>query len=405
MKRTWLVSIVFLNVIALLSIGFAAPAPTSAAQQGPQTIKVGVLASMTGFDAAMGKPLIDGAQLAVQEVNKGGGVFVKEFNRKIPMELVIQDMESSPAKAIARAEALNSQYNVPIAFGTTLINAAAATLEKNGMPALYADVTTNGMLQRGLKYYFVMGPMNKDFCDSAFGLFNSLPAGQKPTKWAIFEETTASFAVELSKFIEETAPKHGVTIVSHGKYKSNEPDLTPLIREAQSAGAEVVFSTPSTADSITLLKQIREVGYKPKAIITIRGSDDRSWGENGSLGDYVIGNMSFFHSWKFPNVDKLNAAYKAKFGGDTFPQSGEGWACIQVIADAIARAGTLDRAKLRDAVASTKNLMTVMGPITFGPDGGRINPVGANYQWQKGKQVLVYPKNLATEKFVYPYPW
>jgi len=153
------------------------------------------------------------------------------------------------------------------------------------------------------------------------------------------------------------------------------------------------------------LKQIREVGYKPKAIAELRGADDRSWGQIGSLGDYVIGSLNFFHTWKFPGVDKLNAAYKAKFGGDTFPEAGEGYACVQVIADVITRAGTLDRVKLRDTLSSTKNLMTVMGPVTFRPDGGRDNPPTANYQWQKGNQVLVYPQNLATGKLVYPYPW
>jgi branched-chain amino acid transport system substrate-binding protein len=261
------------------------------------------------------------------------------------------------------------------------------------------------MLQRGLKYYFVICPMNKEFRNSILGLFDSLPAAQKPKKWAILEETTASFVVELTRFIREAAPGHGMTIVSDGKYKRNEPDLTPLIRDAQAAGAEVIFSAPNTGDAVTLLKQIREVGYKPTAIVTIRGSDDRSWGQIGSLGDYVIGTLNFFHTWQFPGVDKLNAAYKAKFGGDTFPQSGEAYACVQGIADVINRAGTLDRGKLRDALASTKNLMTVMGSVTFLPDGGRDNPPTANYQWQKGKQVLVYPQSLATGKFVYPYPW
>ena len=395
-------TIIMVSICLILVLAFI---PAYAQPKAPESIKVGVLASMTGFDASMGKPLIDGAQLAVQEVNAGGGVFVKEFNRKIPLELVVLDMESAPDKAIARAEALNSQYKTPIAFGTTLINAAAATFEKNGMAVLCSAVTTVGMLQRGLKYYFVVNAMNKDYVNSLFGLFDSLPAGQKPTKWAIFEETTASFVVEIARFLREDAPGHGVTIVSNGKYKANEPDLTPLIREAQAAGAEVVFSAPNTADGITLLKQIREVGYKPKAIAELRGADDRSWGQIGSLGDYVIGSLNFFHTWKFPGVDKLNAAYKAKFGGDTFPEAGEGYACVQVIADVITRAGTLDRVKLRDTLSSTKNLMTVMGPVTFRPDGGRDNPPTANYQWQKGNQVLVYPQNLATGKLVYPYPW
>jgi branched-chain amino acid transport system substrate-binding protein len=72
------------------------------------------------------------------------------------------------------------------------------------------------------------------------------------------------------------------------------------------------------------------------------------------------------------------------------------------LAGAIEKAGTLDRAKIRDAIAAT-NMMTVIGPLKFRPDGTGV-VVYFGVQWQKGKQEVVFPKEYATAPLVYPMP-
>ncbi len=74
---------------------------------------------------------------------------------------------------------------------------------------------------------------------------------------------------------------------------------------------------------------------------------------------------------------------------------GSAYACIQIYADAIQRAGTLDPKKVRDAIAAT-NMMTVMGPMTFAPNGrGQGKYLRLMAQWQKGKDELVWPSDQA----------
>ncbi|HYB74220.1 MAG TPA: ABC transporter substrate-binding protein, partial [Candidatus Sulfotelmatobacter sp.] len=78
------------------------------------------------------------------------------------------------------------------------------------------------------------------------------------------------------------------------------------------------------------------------------------------------------------------------------------YACVQVVANAIERAGSLDREKVRDAIAAT-NMMTVIGPVRFNPDGtGQVQTFVV--QWLDGKQELVWPKEFATKPFAYPAP-
>ncbi|MFB0537213.1 MAG: amino acid ABC transporter substrate-binding protein, partial [Anaerolineae bacterium] len=82
--------------------------------------------------------------------------------------------------------------------------------------------------------------------------------------------------------------------------------------------------------------------------------------------------------------------------------TGPSYACVQILADAIERAGTLDRAAIRDAMAAT-NMTTVIGPVTFREDGTGVvlNPF---IQWQGSKQELVWPPEHATAPFAYPAP-
>ena len=82
--------------------------------------------------------------------------------------------------------------------------------------------------------------------------------------------------------------------------------------------------------------------------------------------------------------------------------TGPAYACVQILASAIEKAGTLDRDKIRDAMAAT-NMMTVVGPVTFNADGtGKVlDPL---IQWQNGKLELVWPAEQQSAKLAYPAP-
>jgi branched-chain amino acid transport system substrate-binding protein len=81
---------------------------------------------------------------------------------------------------------------------------------------------------------------------------------------------------------------------------------------------------------------------------------------------------------------------------------GPAYACVQILAAAITRAGSADREKVRDAIAAADQV-TVIGPVKFRPDGTGIVQA-AFAQWQNGKQELVWPKEYATAPLAYPAP-
>ncbi|HUL30679.1 MAG TPA: ABC transporter substrate-binding protein, partial [Thermodesulfobacteriota bacterium] len=106
---------------------------------------------------------------------------------------------------------------------------------------------------------------------------------------------------------------------------------------------------------------------------------------------------------KFPGVKALNEAVLAKTGQPTNPSVGPAYASIRVAAAAIEKAGSLDRAAVRDALAAT-DMMTVMGQVKFAPNNTRQNAIRPVIQWQNGSMELVWPDNQKSKPLVYPIP-
>ena len=397
MRKQWIA--VMISISLMLMLAFV---PAYSQPAAPKTIRIGILVSFTGPDAMIGKPAKDGYEMAVEKINKDGGVLVKEYGKKIPLELSILDMETNPEKAIARAEALNQQ-NVSVVCGTTLMSATSDIFEKNKLPAITSLVTTVGLFERGFKYYFGMSKMNDGVVDAIFAAFTNLPKDQRPAKWALWQEQT-DWIVELFDIARQKAPAKGMTFVSENKYAMLTKDMGPLILSAKKAGAEAIFSAPTPPDAITMLKQMKELDYHPRAIVMIRACDDPAWVKmTGPMGDYVIGCPDWHPVLNYPGVKELNVEYKAKFGTDTHIVVGNAYASIQVAAAAIEKAGSLDRTKIRDAIAGT-DMMTVFGQVKFNEKDRRINVPLVATQWQKGKMEMIWPDNMKSKAMIYPIP-
>ena len=123
----------FSLVLAMLPFGLTSANGASA----PEAIKIGGALPLTGKFAAGGKELKEGYQMAVADINASGGVYVKAFDKKIPIKLILLDDESDPTKTVSRLEKLNSVDKVITyvgGYGSGLNAAAAPVAEKNKVP-------------------------------------------------------------------------------------------------------------------------------------------------------------------------------------------------------------------------------------------------------------------------------
>ena len=380
--------------------------PTEVPPPAPEYIEIGASIPMTGKYGALGAMVKPGYEYAVQAINTAGGVYVKEYDARIPIRLTIYDDESDPTKAVSKLETLYSDQNVTAYLGgagSDMHAATAAIAEKNKVPYLGVAFALWQIHQQGYQYLFSPFPKSLAQAKDVFEILNaSIAEGERPTKVAIFQEKT-DWGIELGGLWKENAPRYGYEVVVYEEYAPRTEDMSNMILKAKGAGAEALLALPSPPDGITMFKQMSELGWAPKFSLIIRAPENVSWGETmGTAGDYVTIFPGWHNGENFPGVAGLNAQYQAEFDRPADLLTGPAYACVQILADAIERAGTLDRDAIRDAIAAT-DMMTVVGSVTFNADGtgNVLNPL---VQWLNGKLELVWPTDQATADLAYPAP-
>jgi len=386
--------VLMLFVLALVG---AWPLPALA-----QSIKVGAVVPLTGRYGPGGAQVRAGYEIAVEHVNAAGGVTVG--GKKMPLELVLLDDESDATKTVARLETLGAQGVVAYlgGFGSDLHAAAASVAEKNKIPYLGVAFALHKVHQQGFRYLFSPFWKSPDIGQATQGLFSTIPAAERPKTAAIFQEKT-DWGREMAAAWTEAGKAAGYQVVVQGEYAPGAKDFSDLILKAKAANADAVFALPTPPDGMTMIKQMKELGYSPKLTLFIRAPDPPIWTKNlGKDGDFVLLAPGWHHGVKAPGVKELNEAHVKKIGRPADPIAGPAYACVQILAAALTRAGAPDRQKVRDAIAAT-DTTTVVGPVKFRADGtGTVQSVFV--QWINGKQELVWPKESATAPLAYPAP-
>jgi branched-chain amino acid transport system substrate-binding protein len=392
----------------------ATPAPPTAvpptqaptAKPAPAAIEVGASIPLTGKFGSLGTQVKPGYEYAVKDINAAGGVYVKEYDEKIPLHLTIYDDESDPTKAVSKLETLFSDQK-GVAYlggaGSDMHVATTAIAEKNKVPYLGIAFALNAIFQKGYKYIFSPFPKSIQQGPDTFTILNALiPEGQRPLKVAIFAEKS-DWGLEQEGLWKENAAKYGYTVVDDEQYAVGTTDFAAMISKAKAAGAETLLALPNQPSGEALFKQMVELGWTPKFSLIIRAPENVTWGKDlGKNGDYVTIFPGWNNAMKFPGVDQLNAEFQKDFNRPADLLTGPAYACVQILAAAIQQAGTLDRDKIRDAIAAS-NTSTVIGNVTFNPDGtGKV--LDPMIQWQNGKQVVVWPLDQANAKLAYPAP-
>ncbi len=383
-----------------------APATEAPKPPAPEYIELGASIPLTGNFGSLGNMVLPGYEFAVADINADGGVYVEEYGVKVPLRLTYYDDESDPTKAVSKLETLFSEQNVTAYLGgagSSMHAAASAIAEKNQVPYCGIAFALNKIHQQGYKYLFSPFPKSPQQAKDTFAILNAaIPEGERPTKVAIFSYSD-DWGKELGDLWEQEAAANGYEVVVRGENPVGVNDWSDSILKAKAAGAEVLLSLPIFPDGSGMFKTMAELGWTPKYSLVIRAPEGVNWGESmGTIGD----NVTIFPGWhngeKFEGVAELNAAYEAKFDRPADLLTGPAYACVQLFAAAIEKAGTLDREAVRDAMASIE-ADTVIGPVTFNEDGtgNVLNPL---IQWQNGQLELVWPPEQATADFVYPAP-
>ncbi len=386
--------------IAALVVGVPATgsigAPTAVA-------KLGTVIPLTGRYAGGGAQVRAGYELAVEDINRAGGV--QAGGQRVQLALSVLDDESDPTKTVTRIETIAGQGVVALlgGFASDLHAAAAPVAEKDKVPYCGVAFALHAIHEHGFRYLFSPFPKSPDLGRETYRMLNaSVPADQRPHRVAIFQERT-DWGREMGDVWTARSREYGYQVVLRAQYTPLSRDLSDIILRAKSANADAVLALPNPPDGITLVRQMKELDFNPKAVVMIRAADVVSWSQAlGKDGDDVLLAPGWHHDLKFPGVAALNAEHEQRFHRPADVIVGPAYACVQIVANAIGRAGRLDPGAVRDAMAAT-NMATVMGPVRFQPDGTAVVTT-VWVQWQHGQQQLVWPKDMGGVPLIYPAP-
>lgn len=369
--------------------------------EAPTEIKVGAVVPLTGRYQALGAQIKGGYEIAQADINGKGGIEVKQFKKKIPLKINILDDASDPVQTVARLESHFSDGVIAYlgGVGSDLHAAAAPTAEKNKVPYLGVGFALNKPHTQGYKYLFSPFPKSPSIAREFFNLMNSLTP--KPTKVALFLEKT-DWGDEMRDFCKKEAQSKGFQIVADESYAPGATDVAPMVLNARNAGADAMISIPSPPDGNLILKTMNELGFNPKIYFFVRAADSPAWNTtHGKVAEYTLLAPGWSPDLKFEGVATFNALYQAKYNSPAQATAGPAYVAVQVLADAIARAPKFTRDAIRDAIAATDLKSSIIGPVKFNPDGtGQVTTIVV--QWQGGKQVSVWPKEVAAGTLQYP---
>lgn len=358
MKRVLIVLI--LVIMALASVAFAA-----------EPIKIGYVANLTGDAATWGVHEKNGALIAVDEINKAGGVLGR------PLELVVYDVKAKAEDAISAVRRLILEDKVVAIGGTNFSGlniATAPILEQYHVaqigsfptnPAVTVDPETGKVRPYSFRQCFTDPYQGKVFAEY---LYNKL--GIKEA--AIIHDVGSDYSEGLTEFFTRTYTGLGGKVVCNQGYRGGDVDFRAQLTNAKESGAKALVMPDLYKEMALMMKQAWELDWKPVFI----GGDGFSNNMFEIAGPAMEGSYWVYHlSFDDPILKPLIAKYEVKFNEKPteIVNVVAAYDIIYWIADAIKRAGKADGEAVRDAIENTKDLQLLHFKLTV--DKATHNPV------------------------------
>lgn len=376
MQRTWtILSLVVMLSVMVAACAAPAAAPTAAPQTTPASqatptagvIKIGALYGVTGSMSSIDEPGLNGFKLAAQQINEAGGI-----NGQM-IEVIAIDGKSDQTATTSAVTELIEVHKV-VAIGglndSTFALAAGPIAQAAGIPFVTAGATLPTLPDQ-IGDYFFMAPFGDDAQAYAIADYALNELGAR-TAYMLVDQAY-DFTTTLARFFKERWQSKGGAIVLEDVYNSGDTDFSAQIARVRALNPppDVIFISAIPNEAGITTRQFREAGLT-QPILSGDGFDTPLIGEvAGDLADDVYFSTHASLDNESNVVQSFVSAYEKAYGRK--PENAFaalGYDTMNLIADAIRRAGSTNPAAIRDALATTKDFQTVTGVISY-PEGQR----------------------------------
>jgi branched-chain amino acid transport system substrate-binding protein len=394
---------------AAVTTSSTASAASAAAPSGPVagTLRFGAAVALTGANSNEGKLTQDGYNFWKKTVNDAGGLTVG--TQRYMVDIKVYDDESSPDTSAKLTEKLITDDKVNFVlgpYGTSQTLSASAVTEKYKMPMVEANGAAEAIFNRGFRYVF--SPMTP----AKFYLRGIVDAclDKDPTiKTIALLADNDAFSVEVADGTQSYAKEKGLTVVYYEKVPADTKDVSAQLTQIKPKNPDLFISSGHYASAALVMKQSKELKFNPKAFgFSVGPALPQFTDSLKADAEYVFGGTQWTPSLKFQDEQFGTAAdyatkFKAFAGYDPAYQNAESTCAGQCFQQAIAKAGSIDSEKVRDALA-TLQFKSFFADVKFDSRGINVDKPMAAEQIQNGKKVTVWPKEAASGDIKYPTP-
>lgn len=325
--------------------------------------------------------------------NEKGGIYIKEYDKKLPIKIIWADSQSDAAKASEAARKLVLDDKVDFLVGMVTpdtINPVSAVAESNNIPGLMVSAPDSPWLGGGPYEWSYACLFSADTMMNSYTTAMTKIDSNKKVG-IVFDNSVDG--VTLSVIMVEYLEKKGFTVVDPGRFPQGTTDYTTLISKFKEEGCDIVTANLVDPDFATMWKQFFQQDYIPKLMNVAKAvhftAGVQALGNvNGvDIGHGVITDSFWEPYYPFTNsltgqsAAQMNKEFEDETGGFADTTLGSDWAAFEIIYDVYTRAQTLDKATVRDAIGAT-NLTGSLGQMKFADNRVFLFPI-VTCQWEK----------------------
>src|SRR5437764_1213818 len=394
----------FLQSAALGAAGLLHAPALLRAQGAP--VKLGVLHPVSGALSYSGQQGRLGATLAIDEINAAGGIKVLGGAKIDPM---LGDAQSTPDGGNAEVEKMNSAGVCAVlgGYASAICLSASQTAARYDLPYVVDVGVVDSIVTRGLKNTFRFGPgfgvIAKTALDNLVAINDQ--AG-KPAKTVMIIHEDSAFGAGLAKLLNAHLPDRGFQVLETMPHPTPTREFENVVLKIKAQSPNLVIPANYYNEYVLLARTMQHQRVRPKGICSVLGGAASSYKfvkEFPEAAQYIMDCNHWFDP-KNPKALALKKKVEEKGQFYTY-EVYMNYSCVLLLADALERAASADRAKIIAALESSTFAGHVMpyGPTKF-VDGQNQGAAPVNTQVLGNDIQVIFPQTFATAKPVFPVP-
>ena len=369
-------------------------------------VKIGVLHPVSGALSYSGQQGRLGATMAIDEINAAGGIKALGGAK---IDAVLGDAQSTPEGGNAEVEKMNSAEVAAIVGGyaSAICLAASQTAARYDLPYIVDVGVVDSIVTRGLKNTFRFGPgfgvIAKTALDSLVSINDQVG---KVAKTVVIVHEDSAFGSGLAKLLNAQLPDRGFQVLETIPHPTPTRDFNNVVLQIKAQNPDLVIPANYYNEYVLLARTMQQQRVRPKGIYSVLGGAASSYKfvkEFPEAAQYIMDCNHWFDP-KNPKAIELKKQVEAKGGFYTY-EVYMNYSCVLLLADALERAASADRAKITAALESSTFAGHVMpyGPTKF-VNGQNQGAAPVNTQVLGNDIQVILPAEFASAKAVFPMP-